>query len=88
MVVDLALRPAVWWASYHVRQAGALAAATDIPWWQTVGSTGVGLTRVSLNGFWWGRWSSAGTERVSNIALVANADGEVVCHLAVCIGTT
>ena len=51
MVVDLALWPAVWRASYHVRQAGALAATTNIPWWQTVGSTGVGFTGVGLNGF-------------------------------------
>jgi hypothetical protein len=89
VIVDGTLWPAVGRASDHARHARALTGATNIPWWQAVGSAGVGLAGVRLDWLQWRGWrSSTANKRIPNVALVADADGQVVGHLAVGIAAT
>ena len=87
--VDLALRPAVGRGALHLRQAGALAPLPNGPGRGAVGTAGVRVAGIhSLNRFNGWRWSPAGNKRISNVALVADADWEMVGDLAVGVGST
>ena len=47
--VDHTLRAAVGWRANHLWEAGALATVSDGSWRIAVGSTWVGITRVSIH---------------------------------------
>ena len=84
--IDDTFRSTVGRASDHVWHARALASVSNSSGWQGVGPTGVWITGVDLNWLDWGWWrSSAGHERISNVALVTDADRKMVCHLTVSI---
>jgi hypothetical protein len=75
--------------SDHVWHARALASVSNSSGWLGVGPTGVRITGVDLNWLDWGwRGSSAGHERIPNVALVTDADGKMVCNLTVSIAAT
>ena len=47
--VDHTLRAAIGRRANHLRHASAPTLTTNIPWWQCVWSTGIGIARVFFN---------------------------------------
>jgi hypothetical protein len=87
--VDGALWATVGRRANHVRQAGALAPLANDTRRIAVGSAGIGVARIlsyhRLDGF---GWQAAGCERIAHIARHTDTVGNVVDHLALCIGPT